>query len=137
MLAIAINKMKELILLRGVPGAGKSTFGRTLSEHHIEADMYFVNPATREYKFIAEKLRNAHDWCQDVVDTWMDDSIHRIVVSNTFTQEWEMEPYFKMAEKYGYRVYSLVVENRHGNPSVHTVPEETVTKMKERFTIKL
>ena len=137
MLAIAINKMKELILLRGVPGAGKSTFGRTLSEHHIESDMYFIDPKTREYKFNAENLPKAHKWCQHMVDVWMDDSIQRIVVSNTFTQEWEMEPYFKIAEEHGYRVYSLIVENRHGNPSVHTVPEETITKMKERFTIQL
>lgn len=129
--------MKELVLLRGLPGAGKSTFARIISEYHIEADMYFIDPVTRQYKFNAHNLSKAHDWCQDVVDTWMDDNIEKIVVSNTFTQEWEMEPYFKLAEMYGYRVYSLVVENRHGNSSVHDVPHETVTKMKERFTIKL
>lgn len=35
-----------------------------------------------------------------------------IVVSNTFTQEWEMIPYFEMANKYGYMVFSIIVENR-------------------------
>jgi hypothetical protein len=33
---------------------------------------------------------------------------HQIVVSNTFTQEWEMKPYFDMAEKYGYKVFSIM-----------------------------
>jgi hypothetical protein len=61
----------------------------------------------------------------------------RIVVSNTFTQEWEMQPYFDMAAKHGYRVVSLIVENRHGNQSIHSVPPETIEKMKNRFEIKL
>ena len=34
-----------------------------------------------------------------------------IVVSNTFTQEWEMEQYFKLAEEYGYMVFTIIVEN--------------------------
>jgi hypothetical protein len=29
------------------------------------------------------------------------------------------------------------VENRHGNSSVHNVPEETIEKMKKRFEIKI
>jgi plasmid replication initiation protein len=61
----------------------------------------------------------------------------KIVVSNTFTQEWEMKPYFELAEKYGYRVYSLIVENRHNGKNVHEVPEDKIQMMKDRFDIKL
>jgi len=60
-----------------------------------------------------------------------------IVVSNTSTTEKEMEPYLKLAEKYDYKVVSLIVENRHGNKSVHNVPDETMEKMRNRFEIKL
>jgi hypothetical protein len=63
--------------------------------------------------------------------------VDRIVVSNTFTQEWEMQSYFDMANEYGYKVFSIIVENRHGSQSVHNVPEETLIKMKNRFSIKL
>jgi hypothetical protein len=48
-----------------------------------------------------------------------------------------MEPYLKLAEKYDYKVVSLIVENRHGNKSVHNVPDETMEKMRNRFEIKL
>jgi hypothetical protein len=48
-----------------------------------------------------------------------------------------MEPYFELAKKYGYRVHSIVVENRHGGVNEHGVPEETLTKMRDRFEIKL
>jgi len=60
-----------------------------------------------------------------------------VVVSNTFTQEWEMEPYFELAKKYGYKVFSIVIENRHGNKNKHGVPEDKVEQMKNRFEIKL
>jgi hypothetical protein len=60
-----------------------------------------------------------------------------VVVSNTFTQEWEMEPYYKMAEKYGYRVHSLIVENRHGGINEHGVPEDKLQAMRDRFEVKL
>ena len=43
----------------------------------------------------------------------------------------------KLAEKYGYRVHSLIVENRHGGVNEHGVPEEKLEQMKNRFEIKL
>ena len=60
-----------------------------------------------------------------------------IAVSNTFTQEWEMKDYFDLADKYGYKVVSLIVENRHGGKNVHGVPEDKLEIMKNRFEIKL
>jgi hypothetical protein len=60
-----------------------------------------------------------------------------IVVSNTFTQEWEMKPYFEMAEYFEYKVFSIIVENRHGGINEHNVPEETLTSMRNRFEINL
>ena len=67
----------------------------------------------------------------------MSDGEEKIVVSNTFTQEWEMKPYFEWAEDFGYKVFSIIVENRHGGENVHNVPQETLEKMKNRFEIKL
>jgi 50S ribosomal subunit-associated GTPase HflX len=60
-----------------------------------------------------------------------------IVVSNTFTQEWEMKEYYKLAEKYGYKVFSVIMENRHGGVNEHGVPEEKLQAMRDRFEIKL
>ena len=52
-------------------------------------------------------------------------------------KDWEMEPYFKLAEKYGYMVFTMVVENRHGGKNLHGVPDDTLEKMKSRFEIQL
>jgi predicted kinase len=126
---------KELFLLRGLPGAGKSTLAKSLVGKHFEADMYFVRDG--EYKFDVTKLKEAHEWCRSSVGGLMINEEPRLVVSNTFTQEWEMEAYYKLAETHGYRVYSLIVENRHGGINEHGVPDDKLEIMKERFEIKL
>lgn len=132
--------MKELFLLRGLPGSGKSTLAKSLigdnDRAHREADMYFLDE-NGSYVFNPSQLKEAHAWCQEEIEFAMKIQHDRVVVSNTFTQAWEMQPYYDLAEKYGYRVYSLVVENRHGGVNEHGVPEEKLVQMKQRFEIKL
>ena len=127
---------KILYVVRGIPGSGKSTFAKTLSDNHYEADMYFLDQESN-YVFDGTKIKNAHAWCLDKVKTDMAVDREKIVVSNTFTQEWEMEPYFELAKEFGYKVFTIVVENRHGGTNVHNVPEDKIEQMKKRFEINL
>jgi predicted kinase len=133
----------DLILLRGVPGSGKTTLGNIIlfnTQSNIQdvlsADNFFVNEKG-EYIFDATKLKEAHNDCQVKCAERMRNQFSKIVVANTFTQEWEMEPYFTMAERYNYRIHSVIVENRHGNKNVHNVPDEKILAMTNRFEIKL
>ena len=131
---------KTLFLLRGLPGSGKTTLANQLGGSLVEADRYFM--VYGEYKFDASKLKEAHAWCRNQVKEWMETNdrgfdVPRIVVSNTFTQEWEMKPYYDLAKEYGYIVFSLIVENRHGGQNVHNVPEEVIDRMRTRFEISL
>jgi predicted kinase len=137
---------KVLYIVRGIPGSGKSTFAKRLVGEDFlvcEADKYFIDKETGEYNFDFTKIKEAHKFCQDTVESYMKDSLvndqfyREIAVSNTFTQEWEMRPYFELAKNYGYKVFSVVVENRHGGTNQHEVPEEVLIKMRERFEIKL
>ena len=132
--------MKTLYIVRGIPGAGKSTFAKSIGGVHIEADQFFM--MNGKYNFDITKIKLAHEYCQNQTEAWMKTdgtqvNNDKIVVSNTFTQEWEMEPYFKLAEKYGYRTFSLIVENRHGGVNEHGVPEDKLELMKNRFEVKL
>ena len=127
---------KVLYIVRGIPGSGKSTFAKTLGGQHYEADMFFINE-NGNYNFDVTKIKDAHQWCQSFVETDMVLEYPKIVVSNTFTQEWEMEPYFKLAKEYGYTVFTIVVENRHGGVNQHGVPEDKLQMMKDRFQINL
>jgi hypothetical protein len=136
---------KTLILLRGVPGCGKSTTAKLIGANgagtaHFEADMYFMEDG--KYKFDPSKLRDAHNWCRNSVEQAMllnktKGYNSRIIVSNTFTQEWEMEAYYELAETWGYTVFSIIVENRHGGVNEHGVPADKIKQMIDRFEIKL
>ena len=135
--------MKNLYLLRGLPGSGKSTLANQIGDTHFEADMYFIDE-NGEYAFNGADIKKAHQWCQSQVELAMiqnhiTDSLDSsdIIVSNTFTQEWEMEPYYKLAVSYGYRVFSLIVENRHGGENIHGAPADKMQAMKDRFEVKL
>ena len=133
-----------LFLVRGLPGSGKTSFASAIwNEYAVcEADKFFYDKEGN-YNFDPSKLKEAHTWCKNQVETRMIDHQNNqqyypeIAVSNTFTQEWEMEDYFKLAEKYGYKVVSLIIENRHGGQNVHGVPEDKLQIMKDRFQIKL
>lgn len=131
--------MKSLYLIRGIHGSGKSTFAKELVPDFLvcEADKYFL--VGDEYVFDPTKLKDAHLWCQAIVETYMQNCelYPKIAVSNTFTTEWELQPYFELAEKYDYTVFSIIVENRHGNTSIHNISHETLNKMINRFQINL
>ena len=135
---------KKLYIVRGLPGSGKSTFALNLvgSDFLVcEADKYFM--VDGEYKFDGSKLKDAHESCRNLVEPYMKDSLindqfyREIAVSNTFTQAWEMQPYLDLAKQYGYMVFTIIVENRHGGVNQHGVPDEALTRMKDRFEIKL
>jgi predicted kinase len=127
---------KMIYLVRGIPGSGKSTLAKQLTANVFEADHYFYDN-DGNYNFIPSEIKEAHKECQQFVGYAMESGIPKIAVSNTFTQEWEMEPYFELAKTYGYKTFSIVVENRHGNESIHGVPEDKLEQMKSRFEIKL
>ena len=102
--------------------------------------MYFMKDG--EYQFDVTLLKDAHQWCQNSVETVMKGwgnvlPASKVIVSNTFTQEWEMRPYFDLAKEHGYQVYSLICENRHGGVNEHGVPEDKLKLMKNRFEVKL
>lgn len=125
--------MANLILIRGLPGSGKSIFAKKVCRDlwkykHVEADFYFE--CSDGYKFDASKLKDAHEWCQAVCDSYLSEG-KNVVVSNTFTQKWEIEPYKKMAEDAGAEL--LVLKANGEWPSVHNVPEDKIKAMKERW----
>ena len=110
-----------------------------LADEVHSADDYFYENGSNvdKYDFDASKLGAAHGQCKTRVENAMKSNVERIVVANTNTTEKEINPYIKLAESYGYQIISLVVENRHGNKSVHGVPSDVLDAMEKRFTIKL
>lgn len=126
---------KILYIIRGLPGSGKSTFAHQICDTVISADDYFMDE-NGNYDFDPALLNQAHDWCFSMVRLYMESKV-TVAVANTFTREKEVIPYMELAEKYGYTVFSVICENRHGSQSVHDVADNTINKMRRRFSIKL
>lgn len=121
--------MNKLIIIRGLPGSGKSTLAKSLSGFvHLEADMYFDGPDG--YTFEGSRIKDAHAWCQREVLSCLEDG-NDVVVSNTFTQHWEMKPYLEIAQQCGASVQVVICKGNFKN--VHGVPEEKIREMADRW----
>ncbi|CCN68833.1 ATP-binding protein [Vibrio nigripulchritudo] len=119
----------RLTLVRGLPGSGKSTLAKTMNAKHIEADMYFVD-RKGEYRFQPRKLKQAHNWCFNQTKKWLNKGAD-VVVSNTFVEKWEMEPYLLLAKASGFEIDIKVCREDFG--SIHDVPSDTIEKMKSNW----
>ena len=156
------REQPTLILARGVSGSGKSTLAKTLwglnadEVYEISTDIWFTDEEGN-YNFDPSKIVEYHQKTIDRVDMNMQ---HRrdcydldpftgmpkkladycpevIIVHNTFVEEWEMTPYFELAEKYGWKVTTIIVENRHGGENTHEVPRNALDRQEQKFNIKL
>ena len=128
--------MKNLILVRGISGSGKTTVANLFNGTTFSTDEYWE--LAGGYKFDATNLGIAHEWNQNRVENAMNVGLSLIVVHNTFTTyERELKPYFDLAKKYNYMIHTIIVENRHNGVNQHNVPQETLDKQKSRFQIQL
>lgn len=132
--------MPTLYIIRGLPGCGKTDLAESLKsigvfQHYWEADD-FMRDAYGNYLFQPSRLSYCHERCRNEVEIDMQQG-YNTAVSNTSTTEREVQPYLDLAKQYGYDVVSLIVENRHGNKSVHGVPDDKMQQMRQRFSVKL
>jgi predicted kinase len=130
-----------LILLRGLPGSGKSSLAALLSESGkypvFSIDNYFTDPVTGTYTFDPYKNHLAYKQCEEQTEAALKNGIPKVFVDNTFTIEWELEPYFKMASLCNYELFVVTVENRHGGSNTHGISNEQLEKMAAKYKVKL
>lgn len=121
-----------LTLYRGLPGSGKTTAAlkRVPPDCAVSADDFMVDD-DGHYAFNARKLGYCHAKCQVRVTTLMMAETPHIAVHNTFSQQWEAEPYYQMAREHGYKIEVVECKGRFG--SVHGVPAATVAAMEARW----
>lgn len=119
----------KLIIVRGIPGSGKSTFAKSLGIPHFEADQYFVGD-DGVYRFDFAKLGAAHSWCREQVAKTLFNG-ESVVVSNTSTTLKELRPYFEVGLEHGIVPTVLTMNGNFG--SIHGVPEDKMSAMRDRF----
>ncbi|XP_064005235.1 NEDD4-binding protein 2 isoform X2 [Pogoniulus pusillus] len=132
-----------LVLLRGVPGSGKSYLARTLLEDNpdgiiLSTDDYFCKNG--QYHYDPDCLGEAHDWNRKRAKEAFEMRISPIIIDNTNIQAWEMKPYVTLAQQFKYKVMfrepdtwwkfkPKELEKRN----IHGVPKEKIKRMLERY----
>ncbi|MBE0508391.1 MAG: AAA family ATPase [Marinospirillum sp.] len=119
-----------LILIRGLPGSGKSSLARDYVHHlHLEADQYFMQ-AGQGYQYDPIRLETAHQAC--ILRTYWHLQVGgQVVISNTFSQGFELYPYFALARHFQCRVRLLETTGKWAN--IHQVPQTVIERMQERW----
>lgn len=158
-----------LVILRGLPGSGKSTVGQRLASPDeantfshgracFAADDWMVD-RDGLYSFHPEKLKHCHEQCQSQVYESLDNEIvgaqhlynlfekgkdYVVVVANTFTEQWEIDPYLEIIEQLQaehnvrVRLTVMTVDNGLSDEELavrntHGVPVAAIKRMRDRF----
>jgi predicted kinase len=131
--------MGVILLIRGLPGSGKSTLAATTGLPVFEADDYFTRGGV--YNFVPAEIAAAHAACQDKARKAVEAGCS-FVVSNTFSQRWEMQPYLAMATEAGVE-YIIMDLFDGGKPdsalacrNIHEVPLASIQAMRARWEHK-
>jgi predicted kinase len=125
--------MKSLIVMRGVPGSGKSTFVSKLVGYTVvSADYYFDVMGN---KFDISRLGDAHKLCmKQFLNAIMGGE--NVVVDNTNINLEDIAPYVAVGPAMDYQIEidPAIAASRN----VHGVPGNTVSSMHKRLSfIKL
>lgn len=130
--------MKKLIIMRGVPGSGKSSYVKEeFPDAAIcSADRFMIDD-DGNYKFDRNMIQTCHKLCRQEAEDAMADDVPLVVIDNTNIRVWEFRPYLDLAEKFGYEVEIIRIqeptEEVCAARNLHGVPIETIRRMRENF----
>lgn len=136
--------MNKLIIVRGLPGSGKSFLAKQLSEEVAgsvicSADDYFMYQG--KYHFSPNHLHQAHRTCfmkaQAAVELF---KAPLVIIDNTNTRKKEFKDYLRLAEENQYQIEFKYPQTEWAwdvkecfKKNSHNVPEAVIQKMKDRF----
>jgi len=143
-------KQKTIVIMRGIPGCGKSTLAHALEKEFADmklvakicsADDYFM--MNGKYLFNRNDIKVAHTTCLTSFTLAIaNKKVQLVIVDNTNAKQWEYDPYIKQNQKmnkgFTIKIIQFGSEAEYADPKVvekvyvrnkHDVPWETVKNM--------
>lgn len=131
-------KNKIVIIMRGLPGSGKSTKALTYNGVIVSADHFFIEQ-DGGYSFNISRLAEAHSECMRKFLWECENETPIIVVDNTNTKKWEYSDYVQKAKYFGYSVIidslfdGKCTTNQLAKRNIHGCPEAKIIAMMNRW----
>jgi predicted kinase len=137
--------MGTVIIMRAVPGSGKSTYAKKLlnklkqegaTVEIFSSDKHFYELGNGVYKFDFTQIPIAHGKCFKAFIEALQSGIDYLIVDNTNLSTWEISPYKLAADAYEYK---FLIKNVEANPeealarNVHGVPAAGHKRMTDVF----
>lgn len=130
----------KLILMRGLPGSGKSTRAKALAVEYnaviCSADEYFVK-MKKDFNFLT--LKKAHEWCQCYARIALMEE-RNVIIDNTDLTMGDITPYLELAKEYDATICVARSNTAWANDTkkcaestIHGVPVSTIDKMKMKM----
>ena len=138
---------KKLIIMRGLPGSGKSTKARELAGKTgiiHSTDNYLIDPITGNYKFDPSKIAQHHAENLKAAIESMKSGISPVVIDNTNIQRWHYQKYIDAAIDNDYDVEIVAIdptsyseadinELAERQKRTHNVPKEVIVDMLNKW----
>ena len=122
---------QEVILIRGLPGSGKSTKAKEISRTniiHIENDIFHMKKS--KYEFNLDLVPDAYTWVKGNVCYYLNQG-KSVVISNTFISNKTIKAYVDIAKRYNVKVKIIEMKEHYGN--IHDVPETVLKSMADNW----
>jgi hypothetical protein len=119
-----------LLIIRGLPGSGKTTLAKSLPAFdHFEADQFFTGP-DGIYRYDRTRIADAHIWCQAKAKKSLKEG-RSVVIANTFSRLHELTQYINLGYESGATIHVIETTGRWTN--VHGIPHDVLKRMAERW----
>ncbi|GGE82190.1 AAA family ATPase [Massilia psychrophila] len=118
-------KQPKIILIRGLPGSGKTTMAKQMVSHsHFEADKFLQVDGF--YFYDLKRVSASHELCLAAARNALMKG-QDVVVSNTFVRLWELQRYINLG--YPFEIIECVGQWQN----VHGVPQDKIDAMKLKW----
>lgn len=134
--------MKTMVIMRGPPGSGKSTFVQLVREigtagtEPLVLSLDTFRFVDGKYVFDPSREKEVVAQYHEAVKRACDTGVALIVLDNVHSRLWEFERTRKMGEAAGYRVFVLEVQAEFWtclDRMVHPVPFDKLKEIFERW----
>lgn len=139
--------LRQVIIMRGLPGSGKSTRAREIHDILTDLGLSVTVRSTDDqfmvdgvYRFDPAKISLYHLRNQTLAERDLSAGVNVVIIDNTNSQRWEMEPYERMAKRHGVPVRIITVGeftpeavSLYALRNTHGVLLDAVRRMAKRF----